>query len=83
MFSFMLISCFMFYVSLNERIVSRNHWLNFMPMVAVVSSKPPREGAVGSYISSVIRFTFFRPPTPPSDYTIAYFSAECCLIFSQ
>ena len=54
----------MFYVSLNERIVSRNHWLNFIPMVVVVSSKPPREGAVGSYVSSVIRFTFFRPPTP-------------------
>jgi len=31
-------------------------------MVAVVSSKPPREGAVGSYVSSVIRFTLFRLP---------------------
>ena len=40
----------------------RNHWLNFIPMVAVVSSKPPREGAVGSYVSSVIRFTLFRLP---------------------
>jgi hypothetical protein len=40
----------------------RNHWLNFIPMVAVVSSKPPREGAVGSNVSSVIRFPLFWLP---------------------
>ena len=40
----------------------RNHWLNFIPMVAVVSSKPPREGAVGSNVSSGIRFPLFGPP---------------------
>jgi len=41
----------------------RNHWLNFIPMVAVVSSKPPRKGAVGSNVSSGIRFLLFWPPT--------------------
>ena len=28
----------MSYVSFNECIVSRNHWLNFIPMVAVVGT---------------------------------------------
>ena len=53
--------------------LSHGSLLNFIPKVAVASSKPPREGAVGSYVSSVIRFTFFGPH-PPSIYTIACFS---------
>ena len=62
--------------------LSHGSLVELIPKVAVASSKP-REGAVGSYVSSVIRFTFFGPHPPFYLHDSVFSLAERCILFSS